>query len=291
MPFFSIVIPTYNRAELLAKTLDSALAQTFVDFEVLIIDDGSTDATMEVVSSINDPRIKYVYQENGERGKARNTGVKIAEGNYIFFLDSDDLLYPNHLAHAFSNLQTLNFPVFFHSRYALVDEHKTRILQDLNKKNLLQKVQSQNLFACQFFLRREEALLFPFSENRQLKIGEDWEVILKIAHRYPLHFSNETTAAILAHGGRTMQLAQAEDFLLSRDLLTDNLRRDTVIPNEVIDNVWAELTTLAALAASISENKKPAISLWWAGIKRRPSHTFKRRTFAIFKKIITGWIN
>lgn len=291
MPFFSIVIPTYNRANLIEKTIRSVLSQDFVDFEIIVVDDGSTDATQAVVQEINDPRIRYIYQENGERGKARNTGVINASGSYIFFLDSDDLIYPDHLSHAFKNLESLEFPVFFHSRYELLEGNRSGKSTRLIKKNLLPKVQEQNQFACQFYLRKSEALLFPFSENRELKIGEDWEVILKIAQRYPLHFSNHVTAAIVVHGNRTMELASEKDILRSRDILVENLKNDSLISIKVQENVWVELTTLAALSAAIARNKKTAWSLWLKGIKKRPRHILKRRTFAIFKKIIVEWRN
>lgn len=87
----SIVIPTYQRSNKLKKTLSSVLAQTFINYEVLVMDDGSTDSTREIVNSFNDSRINYNWQKNtGGPAKPRNDGIKIAKGDWIAFLDDDD---------------------------------------------------------------------------------------------------------------------------------------------------------------------------------------------------------
>lgn len=286
MPYFSIITPSYNRAHLIGKSIASVLTQTFGDFELIIVDDGSTDNTKEIIEAFDDKRIRYFFQTNGERGKARNTGVENANGIYVFFLDSDDLIYADHLQHAFDELERLNRPAFFHSRYEAVYDTGTKQVETLNPGTIKQKTTFQNRFACQFFLRLDIARSFPFSENRDLKIGEDWEVILKIAHRHPLHISNRVTAAIVHHGERSMEMAPPEVVLKSRDILVENLNADALIPNEVKGNVYAELTTLAALSAALLNQKKHAFTLWIKGVKKRPALIFKRRSLAILKKII-----
>jgi glycosyltransferase involved in cell wall biosynthesis len=92
-PKVSVIIPTYNRANLLPRAIKSVLNQTFRDFELIIVDDGSTDNTRELVERFQkkDSRIKYFYKENGGPGSARNFGVKNARGNFVIFLDSDDM--------------------------------------------------------------------------------------------------------------------------------------------------------------------------------------------------------
>src|SRR5882672_6620269 len=97
-PQFSIVMPTYNRAHMVGKTIASILRNDFTDFEVLVVDDGSEDDTEALIAKLTDPRIHYYKKENGERGAARNYGAIRANGRYINFFDSDDVMYPNHLA-------------------------------------------------------------------------------------------------------------------------------------------------------------------------------------------------
>jgi glycosyltransferase involved in cell wall biosynthesis len=109
--FFSIIIPTYNRASFLGNTIVSVLQQNFWDWEVIIVDDGSLDNTEEVVKSFDDLRIKYLYKQNEERSIARNYGIQQASGQYICFLDSDDEYYPDHLSSLYKKIESENFPV------------------------------------------------------------------------------------------------------------------------------------------------------------------------------------
>lgn len=90
-PNVSVVIPTYNRAALLGRAIRSVIEQTYEDFELIVIDDASTDGTDEVIALFNDPRIRHVrHEENRGGGAARNTGINLAQGEYVAFLDSDD---------------------------------------------------------------------------------------------------------------------------------------------------------------------------------------------------------
>jgi glycosyltransferase involved in cell wall biosynthesis len=92
-PIISIIIPTYNRCNLLPRAINSVLNQSFKNFELIIVDDGSTDETKKIIEKYlkKNSRIKYIYQKNsGSPAQPRNTGIKIAKGNYIAFLDHDD---------------------------------------------------------------------------------------------------------------------------------------------------------------------------------------------------------
>lgn len=98
MPFFSVIVPVYNRAQQLEAALRSVLAQTEPSFEVVVVDDGSTDSPESVIDALGDPRVVYVRQENRGGGAARNAGIDCARGRFIAFLDSDDGFLPHHLA-------------------------------------------------------------------------------------------------------------------------------------------------------------------------------------------------
>ena len=93
----SVIIPLYNKEPIIERSLQSVLSQDYDDFEVVVVNDGSTDRSADIVRSINDPRIRLIEQENGGPSKARNTGTKNARGEWILFLDADDELLPGAL--------------------------------------------------------------------------------------------------------------------------------------------------------------------------------------------------
>lgn len=97
-PFFSIIIPVFNRAAVLRQALESVRAQSFQDFEIVVVDDGSKDDPRAVVESFADPRMRYIHQPNAGGGAARNRGIDEAKGDFVAFLDSDDVFLPHHLA-------------------------------------------------------------------------------------------------------------------------------------------------------------------------------------------------
>ena len=96
-PFFSVVIPLFNKEKYIKATLDSVLKQTYANFEVIIINDGSSDNSIEVINEFDDERIKISSQENQGLSASRNKGIKIAIAEYIAFLDADDLWKEDYL--------------------------------------------------------------------------------------------------------------------------------------------------------------------------------------------------
>ncbi|WBU58185.1 glycosyltransferase family 2 protein [Paracoccus sediminicola] len=122
VPFFSVVIPAYNRAGQIRRTLESCLAQTEPNFEIVVVDDGSADDTAGVVEAMGDPRIRCIRQDNAGASSARNRGSAEARGDYIAFLDSDDEFLPEKLAQFRAAISSADdgeqivwySPLFFH---------------------------------------------------------------------------------------------------------------------------------------------------------------------------------
>lgn len=96
-PKVSVIIPTYNRARFIEEAIKSVLAQDFEDYEIIVVDDGSNDNTREIVKSFKNKKIRYFFQENKGRSKARNRAISLAQGQYLAFLDSDDVFLPGKL--------------------------------------------------------------------------------------------------------------------------------------------------------------------------------------------------
>ena len=124
--FFSIIMPVYNREYFLEKSIESVVSQTYPHFELIVVDDGSTDRSRQIINSmiVNNPNINihYYRKENGERGAARNYGADRAKGDYLNFFDSDDLLYPQHLFTANQLLNKHSEVDWFHLSYDIKNE-------------------------------------------------------------------------------------------------------------------------------------------------------------------------
>lgn len=206
MPFFSIIIPSYNRAHILPATIESVLLQSFSDWELIIVDDGSSDNTREVVLGINNERIRYVYQENAERSAARNNGIGHASGSYICFLDSDDFYEKNHLDILYKNIEKQNFPValFFCHAFYLHDGVKTLPEMHSMDKGPMQYFFSHAVIPAQVCIHNNILLTEKFDED--IVIVEDLVLWVRIAFKYPVYEIQEYTVSYNFHIDNSVNL-------------------------------------------------------------------------------------
>src|SRR5690554_3777960 len=121
-PYFSVIIPSYNRRNFIGETINSVLSQTFKDFEIIVVDDGSTDNTKLYIEETFNEKVRIISIPNSERGKARNTGTENARGEYMYYLDSDDILYPNHLQQAFAFIESKDNPEWIFQEYEFLNK-------------------------------------------------------------------------------------------------------------------------------------------------------------------------
>jgi glycosyltransferase involved in cell wall biosynthesis len=113
MPFFSVIIPVYNKEKFIENTIKSVLQQSFVDFELLLINDGSTDESVNKIENFTDDRISFYTKENGGASSARNFGLEKAKATYITFLDADDYWYPDFLQEMATSIEAFpNHKIF-----------------------------------------------------------------------------------------------------------------------------------------------------------------------------------
>ena len=138
----SIIVPFYNAENYIKKTIDSVLCQTYQHFEIIVINDGSTDYSSSIIKTIKDDRIHLVEQENQGVSFSRNNGVALAKGEFMVFLDSDDLLHPNFLESRVFNLKK-STAIACASNVVLVDEKGNKIEE--NKKHFAANKSSQIL--------------------------------------------------------------------------------------------------------------------------------------------------
>lgn len=202
VPLFSVIIPLYNKESHIALTLQSLFAQTFTDFEVIVVDDGSNDKGGQLVQDFAATNLTYIYTENRGVSAARNTGIKAATGKIIAFLDSDDLWDPNHLEELYK--LHFDFPEagLLISRYVMVFSKK-KIIQPVFK-NLPAAFRGivPDFFEASTYYRvaLTSATALPkwafdmiglFNEN--LNNGEDTDIWIKAALKYPVALGNQNT--------------------------------------------------------------------------------------------------
>ena len=184
LPPVSVIIPTYNQARFVAETVESALAQTYPNVEVIVVDDGSTDGTQTVLATYLE-KIHYIRQENRGLSGARNTGFLSSHGDYLLFLDSDDLIPPDKLALHVPLLEAEPGFGLVYSAWQQINEDGTRVLGEVrpNKQGQLLKEllrRSFFFFASAAVVRREcleKVGLF----DESLPWGEDADMWLRMA--------------------------------------------------------------------------------------------------------------
>lgn len=228
--FFSIVLPTYNRGNLIGMTIRSLLDQTYHNFEIIVVDDGSTDDTEQVIKNIESNKIRYYKIENSERGFARNYGAKHAAGNYINFFDSDDIALANHLETACSMILKHRSPEIFHLNYAV----KNVVTGELKEKHwgtevIVDDLWKGNTLSCNgVVIKREIALAFPFNVSRSLSVSEDWELWLRLSARYKIYLSSTVTSLIIDHNDRSVMQYNEERLLRRKNELLKSLSADEI---------------------------------------------------------------
>lgn len=203
----SVVIATYNRARFLGEAIDSVLCQTHPEFEVIVVDDGSTDGTRALVERYL-PRVRYVWQPNRERGAARNHGLRLASGDFIAFLDSDDAWTPDKLERDLARFEERPDAGLVYSDIQLVDVDG-RPLRRLRRRGhegwvtgpLLRK----NFVSNGAHLIRAEAVRAAggFREELEFVGSEDWELWVRLSTRIRFAYVPAATARIRVHADNT----------------------------------------------------------------------------------------
>ncbi|MGF1568061.1 MAG: glycosyltransferase family 2 protein [Nodosilinea sp.] len=226
-PVVSVVIPTFNRACLVKRAIDSVLSQTFEDYEIIVVDDFSTDHTPQVVTELNDARINYVRHPQNMGGAAsRNTGIVLAKGHFIAFLDSDDTWVANKLEvqlKAIEHYQASSHIVAYSQR---VFEHSAdqKTIPERGKEATLPL--AEYLFCEQGDMQTSTLVLSTQLANTikfrpSLKKHQDWDFCLRLeAAGADFVFINQPLS-IWNNEPRTDQVSRIADYRLSIDWIND----------------------------------------------------------------------
>jgi glycosyltransferase involved in cell wall biosynthesis len=227
---FSVVVPTYNRAGLIPKTLDSILTQTYGNYEIIVVDNGSTDNTLEVLRPYEEKSQIMVIRNpvNQERCVSRNLGMKAATGDFLTLLDSDDLMHPDNLKDAAVFIRNNPRYLFFHNFYQAVNdkgEVTYRQKKIRSNKHAVRSISYGNFIACiGVFLAKEIYEAYKFDENPAVIGSEDWELWIRILARYPLGRIKKINNSILEHISRSTLGFSVESIMERRKYIIDKIK-------------------------------------------------------------------
>jgi len=243
-PVVSVIVPCYNYGHLLAETLDSLQKQTFTNWECIVVDDGSTDNTKEVVAEFlsRDKRYSYIYQTNAGLSAARNTGILGSKGEFIQLLDADDLIAENKLLNQLSLLKTnAEISIVYSEVRYFKSENPAEHFYSLNNDALpwmkayttqiafTTALMQNNLFAVNCALFRKEIVSTCGLFNTQLKSVEDWEFWVRCSLQDKLFLfdrAEDSIALVRVHGKSMSQNIQRmhEASLIARLGLGQSIR-------------------------------------------------------------------
>lgn len=255
-PLVSVIIPTYNRAAVVERAVHSVLAQTFTDYELIVVDDGSDDATPEALTSYTD-KLKLLVQPNRGVSAARNQGCRHARGKLLAFLDSDDEWLPDKLMKQVALFNT-NDPVFI----CHTDEIWMRHGRVVPQKGIHRRQGGR------FFERAlERCLISPSSVvisralldsvrlfDEDLPAGEDYDLWLRITAFHDVHFLPE--ALVIKHGGNTDQLSMVTPAIdRFRILAIKKILRHPDLPGDYRNAAVLELIRKCNIVASGCKKK------------------------------------
>lgn len=195
----SIVLPSYNRAHILPKAVESILRQTYKDFELIIVDDGSSDNTCEVVKSFDDNRIVYVRQENAGACVARNNGIDHARGEYIAFQDSDDIWHQDKLEKQLKILQEKNADIVFCRMNRMSGGKIVGLVSDYFKEGFLSKDAMPMSIGTQTLIGKSQV----FKQEKfdpEMPRFQEFELLVRAQKEFSIYCMEEPLADYIIQG-------------------------------------------------------------------------------------------
>jgi glycosyltransferase involved in cell wall biosynthesis len=212
MPAVSVIIPTYNRGYCIAQCLRSVLGQSFTDFEIIVVDDASSDDTRAQVAAVADPRIRFVAHETNRGGAvARNTGIRIAHGEFIAFLDSDDSWQPDKLAKQIEALRRLG-PAWgmSYTWLSCVDDdgkENLRINPEIDGQCLHDMLVSNFIGSFSNIVVRRALLLEVGALDESFRSCQDWDLFIRLTRRAAVHCLREYAVCYLQSVSDTVRIS------------------------------------------------------------------------------------
>lgn len=220
----SVIITCYNHGQYLARAIESVLKQNYQNFEIIVVDDGSTDNTAQISENYTD--VKYVYQSNQGLSAARNTGIDHSSGVYISFLDADDWFLPGALSANLTYLMQNPELAFVSGGYVRINEQNeitNKTTHVVDKDHYCHLLRAGNFIVMHAAVLYRRRVFDEFRFDVSLKACEDYDIYLKIAGKYPILHHTKFIAAYRTH---TQNMSGDVPLMLESALLVLNRRRE-----------------------------------------------------------------
>ncbi len=295
--FFSIIIPTYNRANLIKNTLKGVFEQTYPHYEIIVVDNCSTDNTREVLQPLIDQgKIRFIkHERNYERARSRNTGMENARGDFLTLLDSDDFMYPNNLEEAAKFAQENPEIKCFHNFYELVDGNRKTVYKNKfpSLKNQLKAITNGNFMSCiGNFIHRDIYTNYKFDTFQDLIGSEDWEFWLRVLADHKLGRIGKYNNGIHQHRDRTMNNQSIETMEKGMKYLVEKFHNDehlSKIYGKYLNRIEASSFLYLNFLANDRHLGKRAFSYLQAAVNKDKSVFFTNRFLRSLRRTMMNY--
>jgi len=300
MPKVSVIIPTYNRAHLVAESIQSVLDQTFTDFEIIVVDDGSTDNTKEVVDAFRDQRIRYTYQENQGVVVASNRGFELSRGEYIALFSSDDILTENALAKPVDVLDKHPEVAFSYGQVYLMDRRGH--VFDLRKprsghssiRHGIEEITKyliwgNHITAATIMIRRDCLLEVGLFNPAFSSGSEDCDLWIRLAKKYDVAYIAEPVLKYRVHSANISSARGMDEELKSKSRILEGIFNDAELGplfSPLRSRAYFRLHVRLALHAYSGRQMKTAREQLIEALKIHPGGLFQSMWFYLFIKTL-----
>lgn len=276
-PLVSVILPTYNRLAFLRLALESVLNQDYAPLEVIVVDDGSTDATPAYMATLDDTRVRYLYFANQGPAAARNAGIGAARGAYLALIDSDDLWCPGKLAaqvaylerHPAVGMLATNFKYFETSAGTLCDPAQPfgyaagpRFLQDI--------LECRFPMAPSTVMLRGATLARVGGFNEQLRIAEDLDLWVRIGLDSEVAYLDQVYTAVRLHEQHLMRATPRHQVWLDSVRVLESHRGRLAGRIRALERQYAGFYARAGNAALLAGRRRTALACYWRALARAP---------------------
>jgi glycosyltransferase involved in cell wall biosynthesis len=276
-PLVSVIIPAYNASSWIVETIDSVLSQDYQNIEIIVIDDGSTDDTRNIINTFGND-VKYFYKNNGGQSSARNLALKYAKGKYVAFIDSDDLWETNKLSLQVELLESTGLKWVYSDGIAFDSSTKLELFKFSQKSEHYKGDILVNLFKSCFIPMPSVIVnneVFQkvgfFNEDNRFRNREDWEMWIRIAESYPVAYISKELVKYRVHKNSVTGTESLIQRLNGNILVIEQaVQRNPYHLEKYQNQVLSELYYSVARALAIQGNSQNAKLFFAKAIKQKP---------------------